>query len=345
MKKKAEFTGALLAWFHEHKRDLPWRRSSDPYAIWLSEMMLQQTQVKTALPYYDRFLARFPDVQSLANASLQEVLKCWEGLGYYSRARHLHSTAREVRARYGGRFPETREALIRLPGIGPYTASAVASIAFHEATPVVDGNVWRVFSRILADESKVEQGKKKIFEFLKSIIPANDPGSFNQAIMELGSLVCTPKNPNCTSCPVRNFCLAFKRNKVAQFPRISGKKKLPHRNWIALVIRRKNKVLLRQRPMSGIWGGLWEFPTFPVKTVKHLPDQVKDFAGTLALQEIFEPKKMEPIPHTFSHFKLTLHPFHLELKQNSTLKGNWIILGRNPYPMPKPHLKLLEQLA
>lgn len=340
------FTRLLLAWFKQHKRNLPWRNTQDPYAIWISEVMLQQTQVKTAIPYYLNFLKKFPTLPALAEAPFQEVLKSWEGLGYYSRARHLHSTAKEVRQKYGGNLPNKRDALLSLAGIGPYTASAVASIAFGEASPVVDGNVWRVFSRLLADSSLPDKGKTKTFQILTGVIPHQDPSSFNQALMELGSMICLPKNPDCPNCPVQKFCQAFRLKQVDKFPRKPPKKKLPHKHWITLVLQRKDQVILRQRPLRGIWGGLWEFPTANAQITESTSKTALRFAKSLNLnQKIIKPELRSPIPHAFSHFKVTIHPFWIGLAEAKTDPDLvWTDIHQNPYPMPKPHLKILEVL-
>lgn len=333
----------LLSWYEKNKRSLPWRKNRNPYSIWVSEMMLQQTQVKTVLPYYRAFLERFPDINALADASISDVLKNWQGLGYYSRARHMHAAANEVRAAYGGKFPEKAETLRLLPGIGDYTAAAVASMAFNEPVPVVDGNVWRVFSRILADKSPVETGKKKIYDFLKTIIPASDPSSFNQGMMELGSLICTPKNPKCEECPVNAYCRAFQKKEVEKFPVKLPKKIPPKKNWITLLFLQNGKILLKERPHRGIWGGLWEFPSIEVKG--NISKKAAEFLSAFRFNKARLGKKLQPIRHSFSHFKVTIHPY--PVKVNATKEANgyrWIDLMKNDHPLPKPYLILLNRL-
>lgn len=335
---------SLLSWYHQHKRDLPWRQTHNPYAIWLSEMMLQQTQVTTVIPYFQKFLEKFPSIGALAEAPLQQVLKSWEGLGYYTRARHLHSTAREVCAKYGGKIPNRHDVLLSLPGIGAYTAAAIASIAFDEAVPVVDGNVLRVFSRVLADDSPPEKAKKNIAEFLAGLIPPDEPGSFNQAMMELGSLVCTVKNPKCALCPIQSFCRAYKLGKVLDYPRKAIKKMLPAQQWIALAAVNDRKILLRQRPLKGIWGGLWELPSIPNQNKKGFQKEADQLLRKLGTGP-FKIEKLRPVKHTFSHFKLTIHPFLARLKNKFAPQNHvWANLDDNPYPMPAPYVKLLASL-
>jgi len=338
------FIEALLTWYHQNKRDLPWRRTQDPYTIWISEIMLQQTQVKTAIPYFEKFIGRFPGIDALAKASLQEVLKNWEGLGYYSRARHLHSAAKEVRIKYAGRFPEDRETLLSLPGIGLYTAGAIASIAFGKPTPVVDGNVWRVFSRILADGNDAEHGKKALYQLLEEIIPASDPSSFNQALMELGALICTPKAPQCGICPVRKFCRARASKQVERFPVKALKRRNPHKVWVTLLVADGKRFLIEQRPLQGIWGGLWIFPSLPVEQNEILP-AVKKLAKQFSLSNRPSFESLPSIDHAFTHFKLTLHPYFVRSDSSEKKKGaTWIDPSDNPYPMPAPYLKILKLL-
>jgi A/G-specific adenine glycosylase len=336
-----ELSKALLYWFEKNKRDLPWRQNANPYAIWISEVMLQQTQVETVLPYFKRFLKRFPNVEILSSASLEEVLKYWEGLGYYSRARHLHSAAKEIRGRYAGELPRDYEHLRALPGIGEYTASAIVSIAFNQPFPVVDGNVHRVFSRVLAIAEPKEVSKKKIYSFLKKIIPHENPSSFNQAIMELGALVCLPKNPKCSLCPIQDFCKAFQEKRVEDFPMKSPKKNLPHENWIVLAVKKKKEVLLRQRPLEGLWGGLWELPMFK-KEGKSL--DAKPLCKQLGIKGKLI--KLKSVKHTFSHFKVTLHPFWIEVEEDffPSKKYVWEDLFFPTKPLPAPHLKILKLL-
>ncbi len=252
---------ALLAWFDRHRRDLPWRRTRDPYAIWVSEVMLQQTQVATVIPYYERFLARFPTVAALARARLSDVLGSWRGLGYYARARALHRAAAEIARR--GAMPRTAEALRELPGFGRYTAGAVASIAFGERAPVLDGNVARVLARYAAieDDIRAPNVRERLWALADRLVPADRPGDFNQALMELGALICTPRGPTCLLCPVSATCEARKRGLVDRIP---APRKVRARIALSLasaLVRRGERVLLARRAERGLFGGLWELPT------------------------------------------------------------------------------------
>ena len=253
---------ALLDWFAEAQRPLPWREGYDPYRVWVSEMMLQQTQVETVKPYFARWMARFPAVQALAAAPVEEVLKLWEGLGYYARARNLHRAAREIVARHGGEIPHELEALRALPGIGPYSAGAIASIAFNQPVPLVDGNVARVLSRLftLREAPQSPAGKRRLWGVAESLVPSSGGRGFNQALMELGALVCRSRQPLCGLCPVRAQCLAYARGNPEDYPARRKRAERPIVRACLAIAERGASVLLRQRPPEGLWGGLWEFP-------------------------------------------------------------------------------------
>ncbi|MCG8420858.1 MAG: A/G-specific adenine glycosylase [Proteobacteria bacterium] len=255
----------IVGHFRCAKRDLPWRRTRDPYAIWISEVMLQQTRVATAIPYYQRWLARFPTVRDLAGASLDDVLAAWSGLGYYSRARNLHRCARELVANHRGSLPESARALVELPGIGRYTAGAIASIAFGHREPVVDGNVARVLARIyeLEHDVKSTAGMRALWDLADDLVPADAPGDFNQGLMELGATVCTPTRPSCPICPVRGLCSARASGRQETLPVMPSRKRasqLPLIDSNALWIERGNRLLLARRGLGGLYGGLWELP-------------------------------------------------------------------------------------
>ena len=260
----------LCAWYHAEKRDLPWRHRRDAYGVWISESMLQQTRVETVIPYYERFLERFPDVETLAGAREEEVLALWSGLGYYRRARALHAAACELVERHGGRFPKERGAVLELSGIGPYTAGAVLSIAFGAREPLVDGNVARVFARLfgLAAPLKSPVLRKTLWRFAEALVPPAakpaggvDPGSWNQALMELGATVCTPKSPACPRCPLRERCTARTRGRVASLPAPPPRKELFEVELEMLVVRRSRRLLLVRRPAGGRMAQMWELPT------------------------------------------------------------------------------------
>lgn len=263
-RRRATLRRRLLAWYDANRRDLPWRRTDDPYSIWLSETMLQQTQVATVIPYYRRFLDRYPTVDRLAAAPLDDVLRLWAGLGYYSRARNLHKAAAEITNRYSGRFPQTVESLRTLPGVGRYTAGAVASIAFGARVPVVDGNVARVLSRLFEFRLDVRtpQGDTAIWEHAESLLPRQRVGDFNQALMELGATICRPADAaQCLMCPLRTACAAAAAGTVASLPVRRKKTPVKNETHVVLVADRGGKRLFRRRPAEGLWGGLWELPS------------------------------------------------------------------------------------
>lgn len=255
-------TGDLLSWYEARARDLPWRRTRDPYAIWVSEVMLQQTRVETAIPYYHRFLERFPTPRHLAEASVDAVLQSWAGLGYYRRARALWLAAREVTDRHAGRVPDDEASLRRLPGVGPYTAGAVLSIAYGAPLPVVDGNVARVLGRYFAlpGDLRSGAGARGVWERARSLVPVDRPGDFNQALMELGATVCVPTAPRCAACPIAGGCEAYRRGEVDRFPARSPKKAPAVVRLFAIVGRDGDAVLLARRRQGGLFGGLWEPP-------------------------------------------------------------------------------------
>lgn len=298
---------ALLNWYNRHKRDLPWRKTTDPYAIWVSEVMLQQTQVKTVIPYYHRFMERFPDLHALASSNIQDVLKLWEGLGYYSRARNFHRAAKAVVEKHHSRVPDTMEKILTLPGVGDYIASAVLSIAYEKNHPVVDGNVKRVLSRLLTIDVPVNKAAShKIFKtHAHRLISPKDPATFNQAIMEIGALICRPKNPICQKCPLSFGCGAFHDGTVDRYPARMAKPVTPHHHLVIGVILKKEKLLIVRRKLDGFLGGMWEFPGGRVKNKNKLHDGclhvILDETNLLVgkLQELTQ------IRHAYTHFKIT----------------------------------------
>jgi A/G-specific adenine glycosylase len=302
----------LLAWYDQHAAALPWRASHDPYRIWLSEIMLQQTQVETVKPYFERFLTRFPTVHDLAVAPLGDVLKTWEGLGYYSRARNLHQTAQIVDRDYGGRFPQTVEGLLKLPGIGRYTAGAIASIAYGQAAPVLDGNVIRVFSRLTDLQADVTENatKESLWKLAEEWLDRARPGDYNQALMELGRVVCKPRSPECASCPLQEHCQAFQHGTQADRPIKKPRAPNPHYNVAAGIIwDGKGQVLITQRPLDGLLGGLWEFPGGKQEGKETLEDCLRrELREELAI-EVEVGELFVVIQHAFTHFRITLHVF------------------------------------
>jgi A/G-specific adenine glycosylase len=299
------FSATIMAWYAEHQRELPWRQTKDPYAIWLSEIILQQTRVAQGLPYYERLLAAFPAVRDLAEAPEATLLRLWQGLGYYSRARNLQKAAQMVMRDFEGVFPQTYDEIIRLPGVGPYTAAAIASFAFKEAKAVVDGNVFRVLSRMFAVETDIASSTARgVFTSLaQSLIPTQDPAGFNQAIMEFGALQCTPA-PDCSICPLRVSCAAFSKKRVAELPLKSKKTKVKEIEMNYLVIEQKGQLLVRERAEKGIWRGLWEF---------YLLEDQADWLP-------FSRKALKSPPvHLLSHRKIKCDAWHVQVPDNFAL--------------------------
>jgi A/G-specific adenine glycosylase len=307
----AEIRRALLAWFQAEARDLPWRRTRDPYRIWLSEVILQQTRVDQGLPYYTRFLEAFPTVAALAAAPEHAVLKQWEGLGYYTRARNLHKTAQIVAEQHGGVFPRAAELLQMLPGVGRYTAGAVASIAFGERVPVVDGNVKRVLARLLdlADPVDDTATERLLWQTAQGLVPAREPGDFNQALMELGARVCTPRKPNCDACPVGAYCAAREAGTVAQRPVKRPRKAVPHKEIVVAAIERDGRYLIGRRPPEGLLGGLWEFPGGKLEAGEtHQQALARECREELGL-EVKVGGLVATVQHAYTHLRVTLNVY------------------------------------
>ena len=265
----------LLAWYHTNKRDLPWRKKPTPYRVWVSEIMLQQTQVATVIPYFNRFLKSFPNVKTLAAADESEVLKLWEGLGYYRRARQLHAAARKIVTDHRGRFPKTYEEVLALPGVGRYTAGAILSISTGQRLPILEGNTIRLFSRLLAFNRDVKstQGQAELWKFSESILPTDHVSDFNQALMELGATICTPRNPSCESCPLQSICKAYNEGDVETYPVSSPRTQATKVNDAAIWIPRAGKVLVRECQPGEVWAGLWDFPRFRIP-VNQSPNRI-----------------------------------------------------------------------
>lgn len=301
---------ALLRWYRRHARDLPWRRSRTPYTVWISEIMLQQTQVATAAPHFERFIARFPDVATLAGADISDVLKAWEGLGYYGRARNLHRAAKAVMQKHSGELPHSVEELRSLPGIGPYTAGAIASIAFGEAEPTLDGNIIRVLCRLARERRRptLAATRKRLWRIAHELVPPRTAGEFNEALMDLGATVCTPRLPDCGHCPLRRHCLAFKAGEQESLPKVPKRRKTPHYDVGIAVILRGRRVLIDQRPLDvPLGGGLWEFPGGK----RHDGETIEECVVREAKEElglkVRTEKPLCTVRHAYSHFRVTLH--------------------------------------
>ena len=308
-------TAQLLAWYGAHRRELPWRQTRDPYAIWVSEIMLHQTQVATVLPYYRRFLARFPTVSALAAASLDDVLKQWEGLGYYARARHLHAAAQRIVREHGGRIPHTWEALARLPGVGVYTAGAILSIAYGQDRPAVDGNVRRVLSRVFQVTTTLgdPETERELERHAWALLPAGRAGEFNQALMDLGATICTPRRPSCLLCPLTGGCAAYRLGIQELLPVRKPRRVVPHYQVAAAVIWRgaaRDEFLIAQRLPKGLLGGLWEFPGGKQEPGEALPEALRREIREELGVEIAVGEPLTVAEHAYTHFAITLHAFH-----------------------------------
>jgi len=308
---------ALLAWYDRHRRVLPWRAlpgvAADPYAVWLSEIMLQQTTVGAVKAYFLAFLERWPAVGLLAAAPTEEVMKQWAGLGYYSRARNLHACAKVVADDYGGVFPDREETLLRLPGVGPYTAAAIAAIAFGRRAVVVDGNVERVISRLFAIEEPLPAAKPLIKAKADLLTPRLRPGDYAQAMMDLGATICTPRKPACALCPLRPACMAAASNEAETFPRKTPKTERPARSGAAFFIRRADgAVLVRSRPPKGLLGGMTEIPGTPWTADFDVSAALRDAPLATSYRKL-----MQTVEHAFTHFALTLFVFAAEVPQKT----------------------------
>ncbi|RIA56408.1 A/G-specific DNA-adenine glycosylase [Dichotomicrobium thermohalophilum] len=323
----------LLAWYDVARRDLPWRappgQRADPYHVWLSEMMLQQTTVKAVAPYYRAFLARWPRIEDMARAPVEDVLAAWAGLGYYARARNMHKTARIVADELGGRFPRTAGELVKLPGIGPYTAAAIAAIAFDEPATVVDGNVERVVARLFAVRERLPGAKPKLRSLAETLTPRHRPGDFAQAMMDLGATICTPRTPACSRCPLRADCQGLAEGVAATLPLRAPKAERPQRRGAAFVARRPDDhVLLRRRPEKGLLGGMMEPPTTEWRTETRSETALLGEAPVAADWR----RVLAPVTHTFTHFHLMLDVYTADVPADTPAPDacRWVAAGDLP---------------
>ncbi|MGQ0512663.1 MAG: A/G-specific adenine glycosylase [Betaproteobacteria bacterium] len=333
------FSRKLVAWQRRHGRHgLPWQGTRDPYRIWLAEVMLQQTQVEAARPYYLRFLERFPDVAALAAAPVGEVLRLWSGLGYYARARNLHAAARMVAGDLNGRFPDTAAGLEKLPGVGRSTAAAVAAFAFGRRAAILDGNVKRVLARQFGVEGTDEQ-----WALAEKLLPSRGIESYTQGLMDLGATLCKRTRPECMRCPVAASCVALREGRIAELPAPKKRKLVPTRTATWLVLVHQGQVLLERRPPSGIWGGLWAFP-------EPGPGVLKRHCSVVLGCEIAPPRKMEVLEHGFTHFKLRAQPLRCLVKRALPRAGTggriWMdVAAAARAAVPAPVRALLERLG
>jgi A/G-specific adenine glycosylase len=357
-----EFAQRLLAWYALSARSLPWRGHPDPYAVWVSEIMLQQTRVETVIPYFQRWMERFPTITALAAAPLQEVLRTWEGLGYYSRARNLWRAAQEVEQNYGGRIPADRDVLQTLPGIGRYTAGAIASIAFGQDEPALDGNIRRVLARVFNMDlpARSPQGEARLWELARENLPSGRAGDYNQAIMDLGSAICTPRAPACLICPVMELCQARELGIQEQRPVLAAKPAVPHYTVTAAILQqpgaaeascRNGPFLIARRPADGLLGGMWEFPGGKQQEGEDLPACLRreiheELGVQIEVGELFGVYQ-----HAYTHFKVTLHAFCCVLVKGDPqpLEASalaWVETGElGAYPMGKIDRQIAKELA
>ncbi|MGB7084462.1 MAG: A/G-specific adenine glycosylase [Phormidesmis sp.] len=342
---------SLLTWYGAQGRDLPWRHTRDPYAIWISEIMLQQTQVKTVIPYYQRWLTAFPTVQILAAADQQTVLKLWEGLGYYARARNLHQASQQLVADYGGKFPPDLANAIALKGIGRTTAGGILSAAFNLPTAILDGNVKRVLARLMALPVPTRKALNQLWALSERLLDPQQPRDFNQAIMDLGATLCTRHNPACLLCPWQAHCAAYNQKAVSDFPMTESRKPLPHKQiGVAVISDTQGNILIDRRKQEGLLGGLWEFPggkIEPDETVEAcVKREIKEELGI----EIEVGDRLITIEHAYTHFKVTLNVFnckHLsgEPQPIECDEVKWVTLADiDEYPFPKANSQIIAAI-
>lgn len=384
--KNHKLAALLLDWFATNARDLPWRRTRDPYAIWVSEIMLQQTQVKTVIPYWDCWLRELPTIESLAHANADKIHKLWEGLGYYTRVRNMQKAAQQILVEHGGKFPQTFDAVLALPGIGRYTAGAICSIAFNQPTPILDGNVIRVLTRIhgIKTDPREKQTNAQLWQLAEQLVsaahtigikPKHSPSfatfatsrdipscSFlNQSLMELGALICTPRSPNCTACPVQKLCVAHKENLQDQLPKLAKRETATERRFLAFVVERDGRFLVRQRPAGVVNAHLWEFPNIEAETdtgrerhsvravASQMPNgaQRTDAPYQKSSFHIRSEKPLCVIKHSITRYRITLEAWIAKAKNRKTqLVGDWFTIEKlHNLAFTSAHKKILQAIT
>lgn len=341
----------LLSWYQQFGRDLPWRHSRDPYYIWVSEIMLQQTQVKTVIPYYQRWLLEFPTVHDLAMADQQQVLKVWQGLGYYARARNLYRAAQIVVTEHGGEFPLTLEAAMLLPGIGKTTAGGILSAAFDHPVAILDGNVKRVLVRLVGLRVPPNRAIAYLWQLSESLLDRAHPRDFNQALMDLGATVCTPHQPNCADCPWKTHCYVYKTGMQSELPMSENRSPIPHKNiGVAVIWNDQQQILIDRRRESGLLGGLWEFPGGKVEPGETVEACIqREILEELGI-EIEVGDRLIVVDHTYSHFRVTLNVHHCRYLSGEPTpiecdEVRWVTLADiDQYPFPKANVQIIEAL-
>lgn len=338
-------TRLLLSWYQHNKRDLPWRRSKDPYMIWVSEVMLQQTTVATVIPYYERWVKAFPTIADVAKARETKLLKMWQGLGYYNRVRNFHKAAKIVRSEYAGQLPDDPQTLKKLPGFGAYTTAAVLSIAFDQKLTLIDANVRRVAMRLLAIEGKGSSAiDERIHAFLLKLLPAKKAGDFNQALMELGALICRSKNPLCSLCPLKNDCRAYAKGIQEIIPAVK-KKILTEIDVVVGIFKKDNKIFMQKRPANGLLAGMWEFPGGKIEKGETAPQalirELKEELGILVkVGHVLAATK-----HFYTEFKVSLSAYGCEIQEGAidSAQGRWLKSSDlTRYPMPSGTSKIID---
>lgn len=347
----ADLRRSLLHWYSQQGRDLPWRQTRDPYSIWISEIMLQQTQVKTVIPYYQRWLETFPTVQDLANAEQQQVLKLWQGLGYYARARNLHRAAQEIVQTHAGELPTEFAAVLKLPGIGRTTAGGILSAAFNQPIAILDGNVKRVLARLTALTVPPNRAIAQLWQLSETLLDPEQPRDFNQALMDLGATVCMPRQPNCDFCPWRSSCQAYNRGIQSHLPMSETRSPLPHKViGVAVIWNHHGQVLIDRRRQEGLLGGLWEFPGGKVEPgetiVACIRREIQEELGI----DIAVGEPLITIDHTYSHFRVTLNVHHCQYLSGEPQplecdEVRWVSLSElDQYPFPKANVQIIQAL-
>ena len=341
-----DFSKKILGWYAQNKRDLPWREDKNPYHIWLSEIIMQQTRVAQGTPYFLNFKSTYPSIKDFANANQDDILRIWQGLGYYSRGRNMHFAANQVMNDFNGKFPNTYKELLNLKGVGEYTAAAIASIAFNESVAVVDGNVYRVLSRYFKENTPIDstEGKKLFFNLAQELISAKSPGDHNQAIMEIGALVCTPKHPNCGVCPLVDSCVLANSIEVHDFPVKSKKIKVRNRYFSFLHIIENDKFVIQQRGAKDIWEGLYQFPIVEDVAFKDLASQ---FEKLLHLKLPGKINKTGSFKHVLTHQRIFADFYQIRNVDLNGLNSDYIVIGKedlDKYGLPKLMVNYLESL-
>lgn len=330
-----DFTPQLRRWYLEHKRDLPWRGTRDPYLIWLSEVILQQTRVEQGRNYYERFANNWPTVTDLAAAPIDAVMKCWQGLGYYSRARNLHATAQQVVKQHNGQFPATWEGLLALKGIGEYTAAAIGSFAFGLAEPVVDGNVYRVLSRVFGIETPIDStaGKKEFRQLAAQLLDRRDPATHNQAIMEFGAVQCVPRSPDCSRCPFVRSCVAHNTNRIAVLPVKAKKTKVSNRYFHYFLLRHGARLYVKQRPAGDIWQALYDFPLLETASAADNALETAEWQQWTAKRKVHVNRVSETLLHVLSHQRLHVRFYEVTLDRPllAAVSANWELIAEERF--------------